>query len=247
MEEQSYLNEGRYYSKLIYNDFNNFSLHGLNIEGLKKYYLTPDNFKYIHQNQVNEDLKKRFEEHAKLEEEKKKIYEIKIKNKDINNIMKKYIVKKEENVNKIPISLVKKHIFEERHNMDINKSITDDKGKDKEKENMNHNLFQHFSTQSNNIKREKVNRSVNKNTISISGFNKFKRGRKIKGKSIDLPKINPRKIIIEHYLINDAGVPKDKKNIGYNNYMGEKYNFFNYYPEPKNRCKRNVFGSIFLH
>ena len=86
--------------------------------------------------------------------------------------------------------------------------------------------------------------SLNKN----KNLNTFHSLRNIKSNKIyNFPIIKPRKIIIETQLINNCGVGNEEKRVGHNSYMGGSYNPFNYYSTPRNRTKRNVYGSLFLH
>ena len=61
MAEEDTVNKDSYYKEVPDNEFYNYSIHGLNIEGIKKYYLEPTNYKYLHMVQLNKDLKKLME------------------------------------------------------------------------------------------------------------------------------------------------------------------------------------------
>ena len=97
-EEEEIVNKDSYYKEEPYNEFYNYTIHGLNIEGIKKYCLLPVNSKYHHMIRLNRDLKKIIENSKILEKERQKKY-------DINNIydderlIKMYSVKKENNNN----------------------------------------------------------------------------------------------------------------------------------------------------
>lgn len=73
----------------------------------------------------------------------------------------------------------------------------------------------------------------------------------------NLPKIKPRKIIIDYYSgsdelrINNLNLNKKfdtiiNKKYGHNgSFMGDKYNPENYHPIPKNKFSKNYYGALF--
>ncbi len=70
--EDEIVNKDCYYKKDADNEFKNYSIHGLNIEGIKKYYLIPVNNKYKHMIQLNKDLDKVIENSKTIQMERKK-------------------------------------------------------------------------------------------------------------------------------------------------------------------------------
>ena len=58
MEAEDIINSDKYYENDSYNVFDTFSIHGLNIEGIKRYYSIPINKKYHHMVKLNKDLDK---------------------------------------------------------------------------------------------------------------------------------------------------------------------------------------------
>ena len=74
-EEEEIVNKDCYYKEEPYNEFYNYTIHGLNIEGIKRYYLIPVNSKYHHMIRLNKDLKKVIENSQKLSKERQKKYD----------------------------------------------------------------------------------------------------------------------------------------------------------------------------
>ncbi len=263
--EEDIVKDDSYYKKDPDNEFNNYSIHGLNIEGIKKYYLYPINKKYEHMIRLNKDLNRVIEQSKKLEKERKKKYDRNMIYDDerlINMYSKEKFDKIFENRqrfntmgNKVcknnEISKSTKIIEKPKKEKPIEIKIDENKNKIRKEELKQHNtinnekdvrtkIFSKFKIhkyQNSLNKRHKVNKS-----FAIKDFNKSK----IK-KKLDLPFIKPRKIIIEYNLTNDAGIDADKKNLGHNNFMGSSFNPFNYTVNPKNRNARNVYGNLFLH
>ena len=95
MESEDIVKDDKYYEKDSYNKFDTFSVHGLNIEGIKKYYLEPTNYKYLRMVQLNKDLKKVMENIKILQKERQKKYNIDNRYDD-ERLIKMYGVKKEE-------------------------------------------------------------------------------------------------------------------------------------------------------
>ena len=252
MESEDIVNNDKYYQKESYNVFDNFSVHGLNIEGIKKYYSIPTNKKYHHIIKLNKDLDEIISKHLKEKEEKKKNYKSNIYSEE--KLYEMYSGKAKEN-KKISKSLDKKRKSNER-SININiadsnakKEINTINKKDLKQKILNMNPFISL-TNTNNFR----NMNFSKDKFGCSGYNKnisyslkkFRKKLKL-NKKMDLPFIKPRKIIIEYQLTNAAGIMEENKNIGHNHFMGSYYNPENYFVNPKNRTKRNVFGGLFTH
>ena len=252
METEDIINDDKYYENNSYNIFDNFSIHGLNIEGIKRYYSIPINKKYHHMIKLNKDLDKIISEHLIEKEKREKLIKSNIY--DDERLYRMYSGKKEEN-KALNNNLLKKR--EQKEKIAPNIKIIDN--------NIN-NQININETSKNDIrqkllkaehplltstfinKKSNMNKNLifprNKNiSFSIRKYkNKFK-----KNKNIDLPAIKPRRIIIEYQLTNDAGISKKDKNIGHNFFMGSSFNPQNYDVNSKNRTKRNVFGGLFIH
>ena len=72
MESEDIVKDDKYYEKDSYNKFDTFSVHGLNIEGIKRYYSIPINKKYHHMVKLNKDLDEIISKHLIEKEERKK-------------------------------------------------------------------------------------------------------------------------------------------------------------------------------
>ena len=257
MESEDMINNDKYYEKDSYNIFDNFSIHGLNIDGIKKYYSIPINNKYHHMVRLNKDLDEIIKKH--LKEKEKKEREMKIKRYNDETLIEMYSGKKEEKINKTITKnpFQRKQILEKKNkikimdnNVKINNQINTigtHHSEIKQKIlNTNpiftNNLFYKSPQTTKNIYLPK-----NKNNKNISySVKKFKR--KIeKNNKMDLPIIKPRRIIIEYQLTNDAGINEENKILGHNDFMGSSFNPLNYYVNSKNRTKRNVYGGLFVH
>jgi hypothetical protein len=266
--EEDIVNKDCYYKKEADNEFNNYTIHGLNIEGIKKYCLIPINKKYDHMVQLKKDLNKVIENSKILEQERRKKYDrnfvydddrlIKmyskenfIKNFDnkqrFNSLQNKNIKNKEvsKSTKIIEMGTKKERPIEIKIDENNNKTIKE--------ELKQHNTINTINND--NCVREKIfskykikkySNSLHKRTNLNKSYG-FKRLNKSKMNDVGLPFIRPRKIIIEYNLTNDAGIESEKKNLGHNNYMGGSFNPFNYSVNPKNRNKRNVYGNLFLH
>ena len=277
MEEEEIVSKDCYYKNEPDNEFYNYTTHGLNIEGIKKYCLNPNNSKYYHLVQLNKDLKKIIENSKILQKERQKKLDINNRYDD-ERLIKMYTINKEkENAkDKINISykqfntldnkLLKNNeisksskIFEKNNSLDkpveikLEKNFDNRIGKKELKRNiLNKNIFiDNSGNKMRNINKYGIgpfsqsfntNKSIN-TCYSLRKINKFQNT----NQESKLPLIKPRKIIIEYNLTNDAGVGKENKKYGHNNYMGPSYNPFNYSFTPKNRNKRNVYGGLFLH
>ena len=71
MDAEEIIKNDKYYEKDSYNVFDTFSIHGLNIEGIKRYYSIPINKKYYHMIKVKKDLDEIISKHL-IEKEKRK-------------------------------------------------------------------------------------------------------------------------------------------------------------------------------
>ena len=271
MAEEDIVNKDSYYKEVPDNEFYNYSIHGLNIEGIKKYYLEPTNYKYLHMVQLNKDLKKLMENTKILQKERQKKYNIDNRYDD-ERLIKMYGVKKEEkeedknyrnnrfntlennypkNYDMIKSSKIidGRKIIDKPVEIKLEKDTIKNKiGKEEIKQNiLNKSLFNNYKSGIHKISNSfNKYRYGSKNMNSCYSLGKFNKS-KTKQKQIDLPFIKPRKIIIEYQLTNDCGIKKENKNMGHNNYMGVSFNPFNYSFNPKNRTSRNVYGALFIH
>ena len=270
-EEEEIVSKDCYYKDKPDNEFYNYTIHGLNIEGIKKYYSIPINSKYHHMVQLNKDLKDLLENSKKLEKERQKKYE---RNNiyDDERLIKMYGIKKEDNKNdnincnyntlgnniyrnntisKSTKLFERKKTGEKTFDMQLdNNGIDNTIGKKELKHNLlNKNIFiKNANNKNTNTLNHSIEKFTNKNCFNKNNrYNSLKKINKTKDKEVSLPFIKPRKIIIEYHLTNDAGIEKINKNYGHNNYMGASFNPFNYSCNPKNRKTRNVYGSLFLH
>lgn len=96
--EDDIVNKDCYYKKEADDAFFNYSVHGLNIEGIKKYYLNPVNTKYIHMMRLNKDISKVIEDSKLIQEERKKKFDINNRY-DEERLIKMYTTKKDNNTN----------------------------------------------------------------------------------------------------------------------------------------------------
>ena len=257
MESENIFNNDKYYEKESYNVFDNYSVHGLNIDGIKKYYSIPVNQKYHHMVKLNKDLDEIIKKHLKEKEKREK--EMQIKRYNDEKLIEMYSGKTEENNNKTILKnpFQQKQFLEKKNNIkllndnitvnnQINTLGTNNSEINPKTPNINpvltNNLFYKSPGTTKNIYLPK-----NKNNKNIS-YSLIKYRRKIeKNKKIDLPMIKPRRIIIEYQLTNDAGITEENKNLGHNEFMGSSFNPLNYYVRSKNRTKRNVYGGLFVH
>lgn len=269
VEEEEIVSKDCYYKEKPDDSFFNYSIHGLNIEGIKKYYSIPVNSRYNYMVKINKDLKELLENSKKKQNEREKKYDINNRYDD-DRLIKMYTINKEKEKTKDKINIFHKQFntldnkllknseisksskfFEKKISFDkpveikLDKTIDNRIGKEQLKRTiLNKNPFMDYSG-------NKMKWSVNKFGIGpfSKSFNKNRRINKFQKlkKESELPFIKPRKIIIEYHLTNDAGVGKENKKYGHNNYMGPSYNPFNYSFTPKNRNARNVYGGLFLH
>lgn len=96
--EDDIVNKDCYYKKEADDAFFNYSVHGLNIEGIKKYYLNPVNTKYIHMMKLNKDISKVIEDSKLIQEERKKRFDLNNRY-DEERLIKMYTTKKDNNTN----------------------------------------------------------------------------------------------------------------------------------------------------
>ena len=271
-EEEEIVSKDCYYKEKADDEFYNYSIHGLNIEGIKKYCSIPTNRKYHHMVRSNKDLKDVIENSKKLKKERQKKY-------DINNIydderlIKMYSDKKDDNkndnisnqynntlgntylnnnrYNTISNStkvMERKKAIEKPYDIQLdNDEINEIDNKIGKKELLNKNLYVQNMNDRHTLQYDigRYTNSFNKKKMyhSLQKYNK----KKTNSKEVNFPVIKPRKIIIEYYLTNGSGVANLNKNIGHNHYMGSSYNPYNYFINPKNRKTRNVYGSLFSH
>ena len=264
MVEEEIVSKDYYYKEKPDDEFNNYSIHGLNIEGIKKYYSIPRNSKYHYMISLNKDLKKVIENSIKLKKERQKKYDINNRYDD-ESLIKIYGIKKEDNKND---NMNNKYntlgnISYNNYNtnntinstklIEINKKI--DKPYDVKLDNDEINEIENKIGKkelkekllNNNIFIQNINdRNINKKKTYHS-LQKYNNKNKPIDKEVNLPLIRLRPIIIEYQLTNGAGVENINKNKGHNNYMGVSYNPYNYSINPKNRKKRNIYGSLFCH
>ena len=97
-EEDDFVNKDCYYKKEADDAFFNYSVHGLNIEGIKKYCLNPVNSKYIQMMKLNRDIAKVIEESKLIQEERKKKFDLNNRY-DEERLIKMYTTKKNDNRN----------------------------------------------------------------------------------------------------------------------------------------------------
>lgn len=249
MEADDIINE-KYYEKDSYNIFDNFSIHGLNIEGIKRYCLNPVNKKYYHMVKMNKDLDELFKK-DKIEKEKRK-KNIKSNIYDEERLYKMYSTKKGENKNKMIKPVIKEininNIKDSDNTNKINRSELKQKILNISPNQLTENPikidkknFRSFSINKNNSRKNFYQTNM---SYSLRKFKKLK-----KNKKMSLPFIKPREIIIEYQLTNGSGANQDNKNLGHNGYgyMGASFNPQNYTVTSKNRTKRNVFGGLFVN
>ena len=276
-KEVEFVNRDYYFKKEPDNEFFNYSTHGLNFEGIKKYYSIPTNTKYHHMIRVRNDLEKLIED-SKIKEKERKIKYDRDNVYTDERLYKMYASNKEKKND----DLSKPH-YDTLYKFDdnlknvklFNKIETTNKPIELKIKENNINKRDSKQKMENSFNKKEINFSTinNDNSIRNKIFSKFKVNNRRKNLSLslnkkknrntlntlynlrkfksnefkDLPMIKPRKIIIETHLVNDCGVDKEDKRFGHNSYMGGSYNPFNYYTTTRNRTKRNVYGSLFLN
>ena len=256
MDSEDIVNNDKYYEKNSYNVFDTFSIHGLNIEGIKRYYTNPINKKYHHMIKLNKDLDEIISKHLIEKEKKKKNYKSNIY--DEERLIKMYSGIKEEDKKETNKIFKNKKSGERPINIQItdaninNKINTNNKRDIKQKilniePSLSLTKTDKFNMGKYNIRNIILSKDKNIYNKNLSYSVKKYRKKLDLSKKMSLPFIKPRQIIIEYQLTNDAGISKDNKKIGHNNYMGSFYNPQNYFVNPKNRTKRNVFGGLFTN
>lgn len=250
MEISNFMEDENYYKKDPDNDFQKHSTYGLNLEGIKKYYLTPDNNYFNHQEKLRAEIQKRLELHEQMKRHKI----------SIASSLK-------DNSSKFDDLTLNKNTS--LRSKTIENSIRENQ---KKKESDTGKSFKNIEVFPDYYKNRKDNKSrsllhstldLNKNRLTKRKFENLKLNKmvdnrlaEIRGRDKYLPKINPRPILVDYCLTysKDNGASLSSKNTnGYKNlgcngfYMGESYNPDNYEIKRKNRTKRNVFGTLFPH
>ena len=276
-KEVEFVNRDYYFKKEPDNEFFNYSTHGLNFEGIKKYYSIPTNTKYHHMIRVRNDLEKLIED-SKIKEKERKIKYDRDNVYTDERLYKMYASNKEkknDDSSKPHYDTLYKFDDNLKNVKLFNKIETTNKPIELKIKENNINKRDSKQKMENSFNKKEINFSNinNDNSIRNKIFSKFKVNNRRKNLSLslnkkknrntlntlynlrkfksnefkDLPMIKPRKIIIETHLVNDCGVDKEDKRFGHNSYMGGSYNPFNYYTTTRNRTKRNVYGSLFLN
>ena len=75
-QEEDIVNKDIYYKKEPDNQFYNYTVHGLNIEGIKRYYTIPVNSKYHHMLRMKKDLERVINDSKSIQKERQKKYDI---------------------------------------------------------------------------------------------------------------------------------------------------------------------------
>ena len=75
-QEEDIVNKDIYYKKEPDNQFYNYTVHGLNIEGIKRYYTIPVNSKYHHMVRMKKDLERVINDSKSIQKERQKKYDI---------------------------------------------------------------------------------------------------------------------------------------------------------------------------
>lgn len=274
MEQEDIVNKDIYYKKEPDNQFYNYTVHGLNIEGIKRYYTIPVNSKYHHMVRIKKDLERVINDSKSIQKERQKKYDInnrypderlykmyaanKSINKDKNNAQKSYQVfntlytpfnKKSQESTKLFEQIKSSYKpVEIKPEKEINHKTLNTIGNTIEHGSFEEGIFTKNKTIPNlKSNRKKGSFSLNRKISINNPFSLRKIKENNKNSREKFPMIKPRKIIIEYYLTNDCGIGKENKNMGHNSYMGGTYNPYNYYSVPKNRRERNIFGGLFSH
>jgi hypothetical protein len=75
-QEEDIVDKDIYYKKEPDNQFYNYTVHGLNIEGIKRYYTIPVNSKYHHMVRMKKDLERVINDSKSIQKERQKKYDI---------------------------------------------------------------------------------------------------------------------------------------------------------------------------
>ena len=265
MEQEDIVNKDIYYKKEPDNKFYNYSVHGLTLEGIKRYYTIPVNSKYHHMVRMKKDLERVINDSKTIQKARQKKYDINNRYPD-ERLYKMYAANKDKNntekshqiCNTLYTPFNKKSeestkLFEQIKSTNKPVEIKPDKVLNSIGNTIEHGSFEEgISTRNKTIpnlksNRKKVSLSLNRKISINNPFSLRKIKESNKSSREKFPMIKPRKIIIEYHLINDCGIGKENKNMGHNSYMGGTYNPYNYYSVPKNRRERNIFGGLFSH
>ena len=161
MDAEEIIKNDKYYEKDSYNVFDTFSIHGLNIEGIKRYYSIPINKKYYHMIKVKKDLDEIISKHLIEKEKRKKNY--KSNRYDDERLYKMYSGEKKERSQTLENTLFQKEKIIKKP---TKIKIIDDNTKKINKEENNINIE--------NKEQEKDN-NKNNNDIKSNSKNKRKR------------------------------------------------------------------------
>lgn len=99
MEQEDIVNKDIYYKKEPDNQFFNYTVHGLNIEGIKRYYTIPVNSKYHHMVRMKKDLERVINDSKSIQKERQKKYDINNRYPD-ERLYKMYASNKDINISK---------------------------------------------------------------------------------------------------------------------------------------------------
>lgn len=245
MEITNFMDNECYYKNYPDNNYSKHSTYGLNLEGIKKYYLTPDNNFYNHQEKLKKETLKRI-----YDNEQQKINKLSLNinsTKNSKDTIEEIGSNKEDrakSLNKTKLNTLNNQRYK-KFNFLNSYSIKTNKIKDLNEKREKNTIYSTINPNKTRIDRGNFQKA------SINCFRKSQIN-----KQQFLPKINPRPIILDYcltYSNNNGSSYNGKytngyKNLGYNGYnMGENYNPDNYEVRRKNRTKRNVFGTLFPH
>lgn len=261
MEIVNFMKDEALYKKNPDNDFQKHSTYGLTLEGIKKYYLTPENHLYHHQEKLKAEIKKRIELHEQMKQNKFRLSQTINANNNNNtseNIesFTKTIINPTTRSKTIE-NIKKNHPFNFTVHNTESIDINDDNKNNRERNYLSlinkkgKGMPLYIRKKVNNLKLNLYNDEMKKKTNNIIG-----ESCKIIGRDRFLPKLNPRPVIIDYNLTYSRDNGKSMstkytngyKNLGHNGpFMGIRYNPDNYEIRRKNRTKRNVFGTLFPH
>ena len=194
-EEYDIVNKDCYYKKEADDAFFNYSVHGLNIEGIKKYCLNPVNSKYIKMMKLNKDIEKVIEDSKLIQEERKKKFDINNRY-DEERLIKMYTMKKGDNKNETLHQrfLTLNNKFKNNKNISINNSIDNSKAvKIIDKNNLNKTVDTNnniINLKNANPKEELKQNILNTHSNSLKNFSTNKNKASVRYKF--LSKINHR-------------------------------------------------------
>ena len=107
-QEEDIVNKDIYYKKEPDNQFYNYTVHGLNIEGIKRYYTIPVNSKYHHMVRMKKDLERVINNSKSIQKERQKKYDINNRYPD-ERLYKMYAANKDANKPKNNIEQSQQH------------------------------------------------------------------------------------------------------------------------------------------